>query len=583
MICYVLIFGYKLKKLKEIDMKKILLMLMSLLLILGFSPIQNASAAGFSDVPASHGFYDEVMYLLNKGVIDAKPKYGVDEKVTRAEVAIMVSKALGLDGKQTATPFKDVPSTHPASGYINSAVKAGIIKGYTADTFKPTGIVNRGEMAIFLARAFKLSAESSSNFRDMSASMASYSSVKKIVQVKITTGFSDNTFRPTQTLTRGQISAFLARGMQIGGAVSAKEMNVHFIDVGQGDSILIQSPNGKTMLIDGGTKGDGNKVVSFIKSKGITKLDYVVATHPDADHIGGLIPVLNTFSVGKFLDSGKAHTTDTYYELLTIIDQKGIPYNVPKVGSNVALDSAIAMQVLHADENASENNDASIVLKAAYNQISFLFTGDADEGIEKIMKDKFDVRATILKAGHHGSSSSTSSYFLNEVKPQITILSYGKDNSYGHPHSEVMTRLKEVGSKMYSTATSGTISVKTNGTTYSVSAQPFTGEIAPAPKPTTGNLKIVSKNLDTEVVAIKNLGTTTINLSGWRLISVEGNQIYNFPSYSLAAGATVYVASGANAKSGGSYLKWTGSYIWNNSGDAAKLIDPKGVTIHELK
>lgn len=574
-------------------MKRILLLVASLLLFIGVLPTQNASAAGFSDVPSSHGFYDEVMYLLSKGVIDAKPKYGVDEKVTRAEVATMVSKALGLDGKQTATPFKDVPSTHPASGYINSAVKAGIIKGYTADTFKPTGIVNRGEMAIFLARAFKLSTESSSNFKDMSASMASYSSVKKIVQAKITTGYSDNTFRPTQTLTRGQISAFLARAMQRGGTVSTKEMNVHFIDVGQGDSILIQSPNGKTMLIDGGTKSAGNTVVNFIKSKGITKLDYVVATHPDADHIGGLIPVLNAFPVGNFLDSGKAHTTDTYYELLTLVDQKNIPYSVPAVRSNVALDSAIAMQVLHADGNASDNNDASIVLKAVYNQVSFLLTGDADEGIEKVMKDRFDVRATILKAGHHGSSSSTSSYFLSEVKPQATILSYGKDNSYGHPHSEVMTRLNSVGSKMYSTATSGTITVKTNGTTYSISAQPFTGGTTPAPKPdptptptpvpTTGNLKIVSKNLDTEVVAIKNMGTTTVNLSGWRLVSVEGNQTYNFPSYNLAAGATVYVTSGANAKSGGNYLKWTGSYIWNNSGDAAKLIDPKGVTIHELK
>ncbi|WP_019412501.1 S-layer homology domain-containing protein [Paenisporosarcina sp. TG20] len=194
-------------------MKKILTMLIVLLLVLSILPKQEVSAAGFTDVKSTHGFYGEIMFLLEKGVINSGTSFGVDQKVTREEVAVMVSKAVGLKGGMTTTPFKDVPSSLASSGYIKSAVDAGVLSGYTDGTFRPKEIVNRGQMAIFLANAFKLTTESNNNFKDMSPSMSSYSSVKKIVHLKITTGFSDNTFRPTETLTRGQISAFLARAM----------------------------------------------------------------------------------------------------------------------------------------------------------------------------------------------------------------------------------------------------------------------------------------------------------------------------------------------------------------------------------
>jgi len=393
----------------------------------------------------------------------------VDQKVTREEVAVMVSKAVGLKGGMTTTPFKDVPSSSASSGYIKSAVDAGVLSGYTDGTFRPKEIVNRGQMAIFLANAFKLTTESNSNFKDMSASMSSYKAVKKIVQAKITTGFSNNTFRPNDTLTRGQISAFLARAMGYGKTASAASMKVHFLNVGQGDSILIQSPNGKNMLIDGGKKAEGTKVVNFIKSKGVTKLDYVVATHPDADHIGGLISVLNSISIGTFVDSGKTHTTDTYLEMLRLIDTKNISYQVPTEGEKIVFDSALSVHVLNAATVGDDNNEASIVLKMTYGNESFLFTGDADAKSESEMVAKYNMKATVLKAGHHGSNTSTSQVFLNEVKPVTTFLSYGKDNSYGHPHSEVMTRLKAIGSKIYNTVDHCDITVSTNGHGHTVS------------------------------------------------------------------------------------------------------------------
>ena len=194
-------------------MRKLLAFMIIVVLTVSTFNTTRVSASGFSDVPANHGFYNEIMYLVDEGVVTLTKTFGVDQKVTREEVAVMVSKAVGLSGGKTKTPFKDVPSTSASSGYIKSAVDAGVLSGFTDGTFRPKQIVNRGEMAIFLAKAFKLTAESSTKFKDMSPSMASYSSVKKIVEAKITTGFSDGTFRPSQTLTRGQISAFLARAM----------------------------------------------------------------------------------------------------------------------------------------------------------------------------------------------------------------------------------------------------------------------------------------------------------------------------------------------------------------------------------
>lgn len=250
---------------------------------------------------------------------------------------------------------------------------------------------------------------------------------------------------------------------------ATKELKVHFIDVGQGDSILIQSPNGKNMLVDGGPKSGGKHVVEYLKGKGVKKLDYVVATHPDADHIGGLIEVLNTFNVTNFVDSGFVHTSQTYYELLTLIDKKNIKFSVAEELDKIALDPHIIIRVLYADENAKESNEASIVLKATYNKVSFLLMGDADTAIEDYIRGKYDVSATVLKNGHHGSNTSSSAAFISNVSPKVAILSYGKNNSYGHPNSAVEGRLKNTGTKTYKTAVDCDITVTTDGIKHSVS------------------------------------------------------------------------------------------------------------------
>ncbi|MCG3087459.1 MBL fold metallo-hydrolase [Sporosarcina cyprini] len=249
---------------------------------------------------------------------------------------------------------------------------------------------------------------------------------------------------------------------------ATSELKVHFINVGQGEAVLIQSPNGKNMLIDGGPKTAGKTVVSFLKNKGVKKLDVVVATHPDADHIGGLLDVLNTFQVGQFIDSGKVHTTQTYYDMLQLVDKKNIPFQVPKELDKIALDPNMIIRVLHVNELAEDTNDASIVLKATYNQVSFLLMADASSEIEDEIRSKFNVQATVLENGHHGSETSSSAAFISNVKPSVAVLSYGKNNAYGHPSSVVEKRLQNVGAKIYRTAVDCDITVTTNGVKHTV-------------------------------------------------------------------------------------------------------------------
>lgn len=477
-------------------MKKLFSVLVAFtLLVVMALPYKVDAKQVFSDVPVTHSNYADIMYLLEKNVIEESSKYGVTDIVTREEVAVMVAKAVGLDGATpTDTKFSDVTKSNKNSGYIQAAVNVGIVNGYSDNTFKPNQKVTRGHMAAFIARAFELP-NGNKTFKDVPTNHTAYEAVKKLAAANITTGYNDGTFKPENSLTRAHISAFLARAMKFANGeptpappvASNKEMKVHFIDVGQGDSIFIQSPNGKTMLIDGGTKAAGATVVAYLQSLKINKIDYVVATHPDADHIGGLIDVVNTFAVGEFIDSGKVHTTATYEQLLTAVANKGIKYTEPKPGDLITLDSLLKTQVLHADASASDNNEASIVLKVTYNKVPFLFMGDAGVKLESDIAAKYDVSATILKAGHHGSSTSSSLAFLQKVKPAATILSYGKDNDYGHPHDEVIANLKAVGSKAYSTAEAGMVIVTTDGNQYSISAKEFSLEgakpVTPQPKP----------------------------------------------------------------------------------------------------
>lgn len=249
-------------------------------------------------------------------------------------------------------------------------------------------------------------------------------------------------------------------------------MTVHFIDVGQGDSILVMYDN-KSMLIDGGRPDAGPSLSTYLKKEGVGTVDVMVSTHPHADHIGGLLTVLREFPVKKVVDSGQPHSSRTYEQYLTLIDEKNIPYSVAARGQYINLSPDITIRVLSppASGLAGDLNQNSIVLKIGYGNVSFLLMGDAGFAAERnLMATDQSLNSTVLKVGHHGTKYATSRVFLHEVKPEVSVIEVGS-NKYGHPAPELLNRLKDVGSKVYRTDVDGNIVISTDGKTYSVSTQ----------------------------------------------------------------------------------------------------------------
>lgn len=249
-------------------------------------------------------------------------------------------------------------------------------------------------------------------------------------------------------------------------------LEVHFIDVGQADSILIKAPGG-IMLIDAGNNADSNLVTSYLKKQGISKLDVVVGTHPHEDHIGGLDAVIDTFAIGKVYMPRAAHTTQTYEDVLVAIKNKGLKITAPAAGTTFDIGEAKCTVLAPNSSSYDDLNNYSIVIKLEYGQTSFLFTGDAEDVSEReMLSKKFDLSADVLKIGHHGSESSTTPAFLDAVNPSFAVIMVGKGNDYGHPHKTVMDRLKAKGVTVYRTDENGTIIATSDGTNISFNTQP---------------------------------------------------------------------------------------------------------------
>lgn len=242
-------------------------------------------------------------------------------------------------------------------------------------------------------------------------------------------------------------------------------LSVHFIDVGQGDSILIDL--GETeVLIDGGGKSPG--VVDYLHNYVNGTLEVMVATHPDADHIGGLIAVLDSFNVTQIWLNGDTGNSTTYAQFMAAVNSEGAQLHNATRGDQIEAGS-LTFTVLNPVDLSGLTNDNSIVLNLTYGAVDFLFTGDAEEGAEASMLEAGKVpSAEILKVGHHGSRTASSEAFLEKVRPEVAIIMVGEGNQYGHPHNETIDRLNEIGAQIYRTDVNGTILVTTDGATYSV-------------------------------------------------------------------------------------------------------------------
>lgn len=245
-------------------------------------------------------------------------------------------------------------------------------------------------------------------------------------------------------------------------------LTVAFLDVGQGDAIFIEAPNGHQVLIDG---GKGSAVLEGLGSTmplSDRSIDVVIATHPDLDHIGGLPGVFERYDVGMFLEPGVEDDGSDYQALHHAVREEGLTPQYVRAGMVLMLDKDIYLRILFPDRDVStvEANTGSVVLELVYGETEFLLTGDSPQTIEEHLVDLGAMRGSdVLKLGHHGSKTSSSAQFLTAVHPQYGVVSAGCDNQYGHPHQEVLDRATAVGIELLSTCTEGTIVFQSDGNT----------------------------------------------------------------------------------------------------------------------
>ncbi len=248
-------------------------------------------------------------------------------------------------------------------------------------------------------------------------------------------------------------------------------MEVHFIDVGQGDCTLIKC-NGKSMLIDAGDNDKGTAVQLYLKKQGIKNLDYLVLTHPDADHIGGADVIVTKFGIDQIFMSPYEKDNKTYDELIQAIDYKNMKWSTPSVGSQYTLGNA-SFTIIAPNDTYEDPNNSSIGLILKNGKNSFLFTGDAEEEAESdILGNKINISADVYQAGHHGSKTASSSVFLKKVNPTYAVISCAEGNKYGHPHSATLNNLRTMGVQVFRTDEQGSIVAISNGSTITWNCAP---------------------------------------------------------------------------------------------------------------
>lgn len=239
-------------------------------------------------------------------------------------------------------------------------------------------------------------------------------------------------------------------------------MTVSFVDVGQGDCIFVALPNGENMLVDCGEYSERDTVEGFLLDNGVSRIDYLVATHPHADHMGGMAHIIKNFDIGEFFMPDKEADSKAFITMLEALDEKKVKSTLVRDGDIIFEDDSFRCDVLSPVlDEYDETNDVSVILKLSCGEKSFLLTGDAEE--YAIRQMDADLNADVLKVGHHGSVTSTTEEFLDDVSPSYAVICCGKDNSYGHPHKEVLELLKEKNIKVYRTDTDGTVAFICDG------------------------------------------------------------------------------------------------------------------------
>jgi competence protein ComEC len=420
-------------------------------------------------------------------------------------------------------------------------------------------------------------------------------------------------------------------------AMAEGTLEVHFINVGQSVSTLVVGPTGETMLIDTGHyNDDGEYVLSYLEAHDIKQIDYLVVSHNDADHIGGNAAIIEYYEtqadgIGAIYDPGIAASTQTYESYLDAVEEHDVTLYETREGDSIPFEGATVDVFGPPDPylEDEERNENSIVLKLTHGQTSFLLTGDAEDDQEEYLIDTYggQLNSTVMKAGHHGSSSSTSGAILDAADPQAVIISSAYDSRYGHPTDEVLTRLSERSIPAFWTATHGNIVLVSDGQSLSVRTQadaPTTttqlkegSPIEPGTEGSvtervryggttvktatstavtdggtpTGNLEIVEinadaegddgDNLNDEYVVFENTGDGPLDIGGWT-VSDEAGKTYTVPEgVTLESSAQVTLHSGSGEDTATDLYWGQGSPVWNNGGDTVIVRNSDGDIVRQ--
>ena len=282
---------------------------------------------------------------------------------------------------------------------------------------------------------------------------------------------SEEKISATRTSTSGEKSVTASVPEKVGQTINGK-LKVHYIDVGQADSILVQQGS-QNMLIDAGNNADANTVVAYLKQQGVSKIDYLIMTHPHEDHIGGADAVINTFNIGTVYMPKVTSTTQTFKDVVTAMNNKNLKATVPIPGSTFRLGDAVCTILAPNSNSYKDLNNYSIVLRLVFGSNKFIFEGDAEDISEKeILNNGYDISADVIKIGHHGSNSSSTQSYINKVNPKYAVISIGKGNTYGHPHQETMAILKGMEIPVYRTDENGTIVATSDSKNISFNCNP---------------------------------------------------------------------------------------------------------------
>jgi len=250
--------------------------------------------------------------------------------------------------------------------------------------------------------------------------------------------------------------------------IDKNKLLIHYIDVGQGDSILIQI-HGKNMLIDAGTTESTKDLINYLKKQKISKFDYIIETHPHEDHIGAMSKIIDKFKTDKFYAPKIIANTKAFDNMVASLQKKSLKIRIAKAGLNLDLGNDIKCEILAPNSDAyTDINNYSAVIKLVFGNTTFIFEGDAEKLSEDEMINKgYDLACDVLKVGHHGSRTATSEEFLSQTHPKIAIISCGLNNDYGHPHKPTLSKLNAINSKIYRTDKDGTILLESDGTKIS--------------------------------------------------------------------------------------------------------------------